>query len=239
MEWSRCRRAFSAKPCRSWRMHVLAVAGALALAGCTHDGMPTGSLAQPRGATVAFDIIDGLPPGQFETLVKNLKDEAQTRRLAVMSRESPSTYRVRGALTVTVDKSQTTVAWTWDVFDGDQRLALRIAGDETAKVRHRDAWAAADDAMLARIARTSMEQLAAFLTAPGVTPAAAPATALALFGSHGTSPESAGIYRMPIADPVAASDGGALAVPLPPRRQTPALTLSPRDAVTLSALRRH
>ncbi len=154
------------------------IAAALALAGCNHDGTTTGSLAQPRGATVAFDIIDGLPPGQFATLVKNLNDEAQTRRLAVMSRESPSTYRVRGALTVTVGKRHTTVAWTWDVFDGDERLAHRIAGDETAKVRHRDAWDAADDAMLQRIANSSMEQLAAFLTAPAAPagPAAAPAS---------------------------------------------------------------
>ncbi len=82
-----------------------------------------------------------------------LNNEAQTRRLAVMSRESPSAYRVRGYLAAKVAKRQTTISWVWDVFDGDDRRALRIAGEETAKgPAARDAWAAADDAMLRRIA---------------------------------------------------------------------------------------
>ena len=92
--------------------------------------------------------LDGLPPGQFQKLVRDLNDEAQSRRLAVISREQPSAYRVRGYLAVKVTKRQTTVSWVWDVFDQEEQRALRISGEETAKVRHRDAWAAADDAML-------------------------------------------------------------------------------------------
>src|ERR1019366_5737395 len=104
--------------------------------------------------------------------------EAQTRRLAVISRESPSAYRVRGYLAAKVTKRQTTISWVWDVFDRDDRRALRISGEETANSRtlgrHRDAWTAADDAMLRRIAHTSMEQLAAFLTSPEAGPARLP-----------------------------------------------------------------
>jgi len=200
---------------------LVAAAGALVLAGCNHSGGPVASQAQPRGATVAFDTIDGLPPDQFKTLVKNLNDEAQNRRLAVISRESPATYRVRGALAITVSRSQSTVSWTWDVLDGDERVALRIASEETVKVRHTDAWAAADDAMLQRIASTSMEKLAAFLTSPEVAPRPA---AVALFGSRGTSPEAAGIFRRPDADPIPAAatpdaDDDSGPVPLPPRRE--------------------
>ena len=102
--------------------------------------------------------------------MQKLNDEAQTRRLAVISRESPSVYRVRGYLAAKVVKGRTTIAWLWDVFDGDERRALRISGEETAKGRHRDAWTAADDAMLYRIARSSMEQLASFLTSPEIAP---------------------------------------------------------------------
>ena len=97
--------------------------------------------------------------------------------LAVISREQSSAYRVRGYLAVKVTKHQTTVSWVWDVFDQEENRTLRISGEETAKVRHRDAWAAADDAMLHRIARASMEQLAAFLTSPEVAPGTAPAPA--------------------------------------------------------------
>ena len=105
-------------------------------------------------------------------LVQALNNEAQTRRLAVMSRESPSAYRVRGYLAAKVVQAQTTISWVWDVFDRDEQRALRISGEETANRigRHRDAWTAADDAMLRRIARSSMDQLAAFLTSPEVAP---------------------------------------------------------------------
>src|SRR5262245_62211927 len=149
---------------RVWHVAGLLIV-VLGLAGCSPDGQGV-SAQLPRGATVAFDSLDGLPPSQFQRLVRNLNDEAQSRRLAVISREQPSAYRVRGYLAATVSKHQTTVSWVWDIFDQDEHRALRITGEETAKVRHRDAWAAADDAMLQRIAQSSMAQLATFLTSP-------------------------------------------------------------------------
>ena len=48
--------------------------------------------------------IDGPPPAQFRQLVQNLNNEAQSRQLAVMSRDSPSAYRVRGYLAAKVAK---------------------------------------------------------------------------------------------------------------------------------------
>jgi hypothetical protein len=227
---------------------VLAAACAMALAGCNHDGQPSLSAAQPRGATVAFESIDGPPPAQFRTLVQNLNDEAQTHRLAVISRESPSVYRVRGYLAAKVAKGQTTIAWVWDVFDGDERRALRISGEETAKGRQRDAWTAADDAMLHRIARSSMEQLATFLTSPEIAPGT-PATPgepqVAFIGQRDSSPESAGIFRIfrANADPVpattaeapVAADESADSVPLPRRRPAPDAAVSARETLTLAA----
>ena len=205
---------------------LLAAAGVLALAGCGPDGQPSLDAAQPRGASVAFESIDGPPPAQFRKLVDNLNEEAQARRLAVTSRESPAAYRVRGYLAAKVAKSETTVSWTWDVFDGDQQRALRITGEESVKGRHRDAWAIADDAMLHRIARSSMDQLATFLTsaevAPGTPMAAAPAPApaqIALIGDRDPTPEAAGIFRIfkPQADPVPETDGAAPKAPAPNR----------------------
>jgi hypothetical protein len=220
---------------------------ALALAACNPDGQGL-SAQQPRGATVAFDSLDGLPQNQFQQLVKNLNDEAQSRRLAVISREQTSAYRVRGYLAAKVTKHQTTVSWVWDVFDQDEHRVLRITGEETAKVRHKDAWAAADDAMLGRIAQTSMDQLAAFLTspdvAPGTAPLAEPQVAL-LPGANDSSPEAAGIFRIsrPQADPISTAsaeqsseDDETGPVPLP-RRRPPALASS-RETVTLAASRR-
>ena len=200
---------------------ILLAAAAL-LAGCGPDGQPSLNAAQPRGASVAFESIDGPPPAQFQKLVDNLNAEAQARRLAVTSRDSQAAFRVRGYLAAKVAKSETTVSWTWDVFDGDQQRALRITGEESVKGRHRDAWAIADDAMLHRIARSSMDQLATFLTsaevAPGTPMAAAPApapTQIALIGDRDPTPEAAGIFRIfkPQADPVPETDGAAPKAP--------------------------
>ncbi len=224
---------------------LFAAAGAIALSACTTDGQPTATASQPRGASVAFDSIDGPPQRQFYKLVQNLNDEAQARRLAVISRENPTRYRVRGYLAAKVVKGQTTISWTWDVFAADEHRALRISGEETAKGRHHDAWAAADDAMLHRIARASMDQLASFLTAPDVaTPAESAPTTVASIDNE-SSPEAAGIFRIfrAKADPVSGEAAEtpavaipAAAVPLPRRRPTVAAAVSARETVSLAAV---
>jgi len=192
------------------------------LAACKQDGSPDFAMAQPRGASVAFESIDGLPRPQFQMLVQKLNDEAQSRRLAVISREGTSAYRVRGALAATVSQGRTTVSWTWDVFDSAEKRVLQITGQETAQQPIRDAgeaWNVADDAMMRRIAQSSMEQLTAFLTSPEVAPAAGtPSVAL-----DDSSPEAAGIYRIyrANADPLSgrpADTAHAGGTPLPPRR---------------------
>jgi hypothetical protein len=245
--WSLGVRALGAAVRRVSRPGVLwAAVCAMALAGCSLEGQPSASAAQPRGASVAFESIDGPPPDQVHRLVQDLNNEARSRRLAVISRESPSAYRVRGYLSAKVVKGQTKISWVWDVFDRDDHRALRINGEETANSRalgkHRDAWAAADDAMLNRIARSSMEQLAAFLTSPEAAPGT-PDTEqrMVVAGTHDSSPEAAGIFRIfqahadpapnEAAEPAAAADP----VPLPPRRPPPDATVSARETLTLAA----
>jgi hypothetical protein len=211
---------------RQVRTAALAAALAGGLAGCTNDGKPSVAGMQSRGATVAFESIDGPPQGQFNTLVRNLNDEAQQRRLAVLSRDAASAYRVRGYLAANVTKDRTTISWVWDVFDRDEQRAIRINGEEVAKRSGKDAgdaWNAADEAMLRRIASNSMEQLAAFLTSTDAVPVAAASsvTPVALIGPSDTSPEAAGIFRTFQADADPAQSrlvAGALEVPLPPRR---------------------
>ncbi len=242
MEWSSGRRADGAAWHIRYLSGLLVAACALALCGCNPDNQAI-SAAQPRGATVAFDSVDGLPPSQFQKLVQDLNTEAEARHLAVISREQPSAFRVRGYLAVKVTKRQTTITWVWDVFDQDENRAIRISGEETAKVRHRDAWAAADDAMLRQIARASMDQLAAFLVSPEVAPGSAPAATerqVAMASPTESSPE----FRIPLADPVTAgaseataSTGAAKPAPLP-RSPTASAALSGRATLTLAASNR-
>jgi hypothetical protein len=227
--------------------NVLVAVCAIALAGCNQNANL--SAAHPRGATVAFESIDGPPSRQFQKLVQSLNEEAQSRRLAVISRDQSSAYRVRGYLAAKVVRDRTTIAWVWDVFDANEQRALRITGEETAKNRRGDAWGAADDAMLQRIARASMDQLAAFVISPDAVPVAAEPASLRAATPADSSPEAAGIYRIfkPRADPVdatGANDAQESPVAAPstdgtvPRRPPGVAMVSAPETLTLSALSR-
>jgi hypothetical protein len=134
---------------------------------------------------VAFESIDGPPPAVFQKLVATLDSEAAARRVPVVSRTEPATYRVRGYVSAMVERRGVSFAWVWDIYDADKRRALRIAGEEPAAARPRDTWSAADEAVLRRIARKGVEGIAAFLGSPAPLPAApeptpAPAQTVAL-----------------------------------------------------------
>jgi hypothetical protein len=158
---------------------VLAAALGLGVAGCSTVPQAPAAYASARGPTVAFEAIDGPPESIFRKLVQDLSDEAAARQMAIVSREAPAQYRVRGYLVPLVDKRRTTtIAWVWDVYDLDRRRAVRIAGEEKTGGAGRGTWAAADDQVLRRIAKSGMDQLAAYLAAPDVPPSppAAPAS---------------------------------------------------------------
>lgn len=136
------------------------------LAGCTALGGPLPTAVAPTAPTVAFESIDGPPPAVFNRLVDTLSAEAEARRIAVVSREAPSTYRVRGYLAAHVDRGRTHIGWVWDVYDAERRRTLRISGEEPgAAHRAADAWSAADEPLLRRIAQASLDRLVAFLAA--------------------------------------------------------------------------
>jgi hypothetical protein len=132
------------------------------LAGCSGNGP---LMTSSRGATIAFESIDGLPEVQFQKLVRSLAEEAETRQLAVVPRESSAQFRARGYAAAQLRGKRTVIAWVWDVYDADQQRALRISGEEPATGGQRG-WASADDQTLRRIARESLTQLAGFLTNP-------------------------------------------------------------------------
>lgn len=143
------------------------LAVAVAASGCTTDGSPTASYAAVPSGTVAFESIDGPPVGVFHKLVQKLDEEAQARRLAVVSHKAPAQYRVRSYLAAHVVRGDTTIAWVWDVYDAAERRMLRITGEEASGRAGRDAWGTADERVLRRIAQGGMDRLAAFLAAPG------------------------------------------------------------------------
>jgi hypothetical protein len=157
----------------------LATAACLALAllagGCANAPAPTASLASQRGASIAFESIDGPPVALFQNLVATISAEAASRQVRVVSRAGDPNYRIRGYLAALVVGGKSHISWVWDVYDADKRRVLRIAGEEAARPGAK-AWAAADEQMVRRIARASMDQLVTFLAAPQAPPVDEPAT---------------------------------------------------------------
>ena len=195
--WGAARRSYS------HRTGMLAVAAlAASTAGCSSLPSSNGRLslasAVSPGSTVAFESIDGPPPEVFRRLVADLNAEAGTRKIAVVSRESAATYRVRGYVSALVERDKTTFAWVWDVYDADKRRALRISGEEpAASGKRRDAWAAADEQVLRRMARNGMDQMSGFLNSSEPPPAVAPEpNFITLVSGRDDTPEGAGIVRL-------------------------------------------
>jgi hypothetical protein len=151
-----------------------------ALGGCASGGAAGNAFASAGGgATVTFESIDGPPPNVFDRMVNLLDSESKLRNLAIVSRDSAASYRIRSYLAAQVSRGRTTIAWVWDVYDRDQQRALRLSGEEPAAKAGRDAWAGADDVVLRRIARAGLTGLSGMIngtTPPELPPAPAPAS---------------------------------------------------------------
>lgn len=148
---------------------VFAALIALCAAGCNETTSSNAALttgAAASGPTIAFDSIDGPPVAVFNRLVDNISAEAQQRQVAIASREGSANFRVRGYLAAQVIHGRTHISWVWDVYDDVKVRALRIRGEEAGARGGADPWSVADDAMLRRIARASMDRLTAFLRNP-------------------------------------------------------------------------
>ena len=162
---------------------ALCIAAASALGGCAAGGAATsGAFAMATdggGQTIAFESIDGPPPGVFDRMVSILDSETKLRSLQIVSREGSAAYRVRSYLSAQVVHGRTQISWVWDVYDRDQQRALRLSGTEQGGKAGRDAWGAADDMVLRKIAQSGLSGLTSMVngtpadSAPP-TPASAP-----------------------------------------------------------------
>jgi hypothetical protein len=218
MQWCEVVRAWGAsRRCLSRPVGVLAVAAlAVSAAGCTSSPslsrLSLASAVPAGGATVAFESIDGPPP---------------------VSRGGAATYQIRGYVSAQVERDKTTFAWVWDVYDIEKRRALRISGAESAAGRRRDAWSAADEQVVRRMARNGLDQIAGFLSSPQPEPVIAPEPSLVtLVLGRDDTPEGAGIFRIfsvrdqTGASPAAKAEPEAPVPPEPPKAKNRPATRS-------------
>jgi hypothetical protein len=206
----------------------------LAVSACVNTGQ-IANLTETSRTTVAFESVDGPPPVVFHKFMKSLKEEAAARQITVVSPREAN-YRLRGYLAVHGEDGATpttSIGWALDVYDGNQRRAFRLSGEEKTAGRM---WAAADDQVLQRIARASMERFALFSATAkppsGPLAAASPPaqrTSSAMGWLDDWAPEASGIFRIlrrePARGPEIAADAGSQwppsEVPLPRGRPAP------------------
>src|SRR5947209_6742447 len=157
---------------------MFGVAAVIALAcvasGCSTGGQNMAVFAQQTsggGATLAFESIDGPPPAVFDRLVNALNTEAQGKPVLIVQRDGSAAYHVRTYLSAQVRRGRSVIAWAFDVYDRDQQRALRLTGEEAAGKAGRDAWSAADDQLLRRIAQAGLGGMASYLGAGDSQPA--------------------------------------------------------------------
>ena len=202
------------------------LAFALSVAACTTTGQQqTAGLQGGQGTAVAFESIDGPPPGVFDKLVSKLSDEAEARQVPVVTREGFAPYRVRGYTAVGVLKGQAVVSWVWDIYDAQANRVLRLSGEEKAGRAGRDAWKAVNDEVVTRIAKNGMQQLAGYFQGsepvPATGPAPEPAAPSTAVASSTPSPNSRGNTQRSATAQVEASATAEAAAPVPSRRPSP------------------
>ena len=170
------------------------------LGGCAGGGAASGSFAMATsgGSTVAFESIDGPPPHVFDRMVGVIDSESKLRNLQIVSREGGASYRVRSYLSAQVVRGKTMIAWVWDVYDNNQQRALRRSGEEPAGKAGRDAWAAADDLVLRKIAQAGLSGLSGMINgtpeAPQPTPAPSPGLRGSAIASMEQNPPAEGAF---------------------------------------------
>lgn len=150
---------------------------ALGSAACNSTTGPLagpGPLAAGGGPTIAFESIDGPTEAIYSKLVQGLTEAAGARQIAVVSRGAPAQYRVRIYAATVVYPKRSVVHWVWDVYDANQQRTRRLTGEETITGKGLKTWAAADDALVRKIAHSGMDRLVAYLGSPAPAPAPAP-----------------------------------------------------------------
>jgi hypothetical protein len=157
---------------------IAGLLGGCAGGGATSDSYAMASSGAGGGPTVTFESIDGPPPQVFDRMVGVLNSESKLRNLSIVSREGQASYRVRSYLAAEINRGRTTIAWVWDVYDANQQRALRLSGEEPAGKAGRDAWGAADDVVLRRIAQAGFSGLTAMINGTGPTDSPGPAPEL-------------------------------------------------------------
>jgi hypothetical protein len=145
-------------------------------------GACQGSLisGSPEGVPVALESIDGAPAPVQTALIGELATAASDRKVELVGSSAQARYRVRGYISTAQEDGETKVSYVWDVFDSQKRRAQRLAGSRPVTLAS-GSISSIDKETLAKLAQSSMDEIAEFLSnSKSIKTAEAPGDAAAV-----------------------------------------------------------
>lgn len=139
---------------------TLLIMGLAACQGAGEVSSRTGG--SPEGVPIVLESIDGAPAPVRTSFVNELTTAAANRKVEIVGNGTDARYRVRGYLSTETTEGETSVAYVWDVFDAQKKRAQRLAGSSPVRVA---SWKDLDRETLAKLAVSSMDEIADFLAA--------------------------------------------------------------------------
>ncbi len=139
---------------------VMTMAVAMVLGAC-QGSLMSGS---PEGVPVAVESIDGAPAPVQTALLGELATAASERKVELVGSSDDARYRVRGYISTVTEDGETRVSYVWDVFDAQKRRAKRLEGSRPVALAS-GSISTLDKGTLAKLAQSSMDEIAEFLSA--------------------------------------------------------------------------
>ena len=141
------------------------------------DAQPPVSTTPPQQAaaptsqaagTISFTPVIGAPVSAVQPLSRRLGSAARSRGLTILQSASvDSDHILKGYFSAFTDGDKTTVAFVWDVLDGQGNRLHRIRGQEVAQGTAGDPWEVVKDSTMETIATTTIDEYVSWRSQSG------------------------------------------------------------------------
>ncbi len=126
--------------------------------------------SDPQAPPVTIASIDGAPKSSVDRIASQIYTESRRRGFnTTVGGKRRKAITMKGHLTAAPTAKGTTVIYVWDVTSPDGKQKYRITGEETIPggEAFADPWSAVDDSAMQRIAVSTTDELALFISKLG------------------------------------------------------------------------
>ncbi len=161
---------------RLFRVTACLLLAATLLAACSGIPKPFSrekgwfNTSDPEAPPVTISAIDGAPKSSVDRIASQMYTESKRRGFnTTVGGKRRKAITMKGHLTAAPTAKGTTVFYVWDVTSPDGKQKYRITGEETIPGgdAFADPWSAVDDSAMQRIAVSTTDELALFISKLG------------------------------------------------------------------------